>query len=298
MSVYNGEGYLKEALDSVLAQTRQDFEFIIINDGSTDDTAKILASYKDERLRVHDQENKGLVAALNRGVKLAGASLIARQDADDCSELERLEKQLAFLEANPETVVIGSSMKVMDKSGRSLHEHRVLLNDPELKQELLVRSPFAHGSAMFRKQAFEKAGGYHQDEWPAEDYGLWLRMAQYGKFANIDEPLYVYREGVDSISSGNLQLQNQKKQAIQAKAWHQRKHLLAGTIKTVGYPALAMGQFRVERITGNLLFTFRRGLAKASLPTAITAGKHLLADRGLRRKCARLVAVKLRLKHA
>lgn len=252
LSVYNGEQYIKESVDSLLAQSFKDFELIVIDDGSTDDTDKILKSYQDPRIKIYDQSNKGLVKSLNLGVELSGGEYIARQDADDRSEPERFEKQMAFLEANPKVVLIGSSMSVMGTDSKIKHEHRVLLNDPELKQELLVRSPFAHGSVVFRKAAFDKAGGYKQDDWPAEDYGLWLRMASEGLFANIDEPLYVYRETADSISSKNLELQEQKKHIIQKKAWLMRRSLQSKKIDTSGYANLEMGQLRIERIEQNM----------------------------------------------
>lgn len=296
MAVYNGESFLKDAVDSILSQTLNNFELLVINDGSSDKTKDILAGYSDKRLRVYDQTNKGLVVSLNRAVGLAKGRYIARQDADDLSSSGRLEKQLAFLEANPEVVIVGSSMSVIDDSGHKIHEHRVLLNDPELKQELLMRSPFAHGSVMFTKAAFVKAGGYKQDDWPAEDYGLWLHMANEGLFANIDEPLYAYRENMDSISSKNFDLQEQKKHILQEKAWRKHRQLQPKKIDTATYVNLEMGQLRIERITHNLTSVLRKSLRKFNFFAAGRTKIILLSDKGLRRKYARLIAVKLRLK--
>ena len=262
LSVYNGAMYLRESLDSLLNQSFKDFELIIINDGSTDDTAKILSSYKDDRIKMYEQDNLGLVSALNRGIGLASGKYIARQDADDKSEPKRLERQVASLEDNTELVVIGSSMSVMDETSKKKHVHKVLLNDPELKQELLVRSPFAHGSVMFKKDAFNRAGRYRQNEYPAEDYGLWLRLSEFGNFANFDSPLYVYRESDRSISSQNAELQDTRKHEIQNMAWTKRRHLLAKRIDTSGYAELDMGQLRIDRITQNLTYVLGKSLRK------------------------------------
>ncbi|MEK7594259.1 MAG: glycosyltransferase [Patescibacteria group bacterium] len=297
MSVYNGEAFLRDAIDSILAQTYKDFEFVIVNDGSTDGSESIIKSYNDPRIKLFSQDNEGLVAGLNKGIEQSSGEYIARQDADDMSEPTRLQKQLGLLQADEELVIVGSSMKVMDGAGKVLHEHRVLLNDPELEQELLIRSPFAHGSVVFRKSAYDKAGGYTQDEWPAEDYGLWLRMASFGKFANVDEPLYVYRDNAAGISAQNSTQQDGKRDALRLKAWSTRKTLLPKHLLTAGYVDLEMGQLQVERIASNLLFVLRKSLRRANLPTTITCLKLLLTDRGLRRKCARLIGVRLGLKH-
>ena len=249
MGAYNADSYIKAAVDSILGQSFTDFEFIIINDGSTDKTGKILANYKDKRIRVISQDNQGLVASLNTGIKMASGKYIARQDADDISEPTRLEKQIDLLQSSNKLVVAGSSIKVMDMGGKIMHEHRVLLNNPELKQELLIRSPFAHGSVIMQKDAVTKAGGYLKSEWPAEDYGLWLRMAEFGNFANLDEPLYIYRENVAGISAVNTSFQHEKVSKLHNYAWQRSKLLLKpGRINLSRYKNLAHGQERINRI--------------------------------------------------
>jgi glycosyltransferase involved in cell wall biosynthesis len=249
LPVYQGELFLAESINSILNQSYDNFELIIINDGSTDKTGDIIAGYKDKRISVVTQKNKGLVESLNIGIKMTKSEYIARQDADDISEPTRLEKQVNFLESHKNVVMAGCSMKVVDMSSAIMHEHRVLLNNPELKQELLMRSPFAHGSVMMRKDAVIKAGGYRKDEWPAEDYGLWLRMAEFGDFANLDEPLYIYRENTVGISASNSDLQNSKTIKIQDEAWLEAKKLLAaGTINLTTYNNLSHGQQRIKRI--------------------------------------------------
>lgn len=297
LPVYNGEEYIAEAMKSILTQSYKDFELIIVNDGSTDKTAKILDTFKDKRIKVVTQSNHGLVYSLNRAVREAKALLIARHDADDFSLPKRFEKQMKLFARNPDLVLAGSSIQVMDMDGAYLHDHMVLLDNPELKQELLVRSPFAHGSVIFKKDAFEKAGGYQQSEWPAEDYGLWLRMASFGDFANVDEPLYRYRENQDGISSTNWVLQTERAKAIRQKAWQKRQQLMPKRIQTTPYTKLKMGHFRLERITGNLLFCVKTSAKKGDLKTFLQVANLLAVDPWFRRKSARLVSRKVRGKH-
>lgn len=297
MSVYNGAAYLQAALDSILHQSFRDFELLVIDDGSTDGTAAILQACADQRLQVITQANQGLVASLNHGIELAKAEIIARHDADDQSEPERFAQQYAALQADPKVVLIGSSMAVMDTAGKRLHTHYVLLNDAELKQELLIRSPFAHGSTMFRKQAVAAAGGYRQTDWPAEDYGLWLRLAAQGAFMNLDAPLYVYRENRAGISLQNQTAQAAAVDRLQSTAWQQRQHLLPRRIRVAAYAKLPMGQFRIERITHNLLFGLRKSVRHGSLGTFRSSLRLLLSDKAITRKCARLVLIRLGLKH-
>ena len=269
MTVYNGEKYLREAIDSILAQTFSDFELIFINDGSTDKTSKILNSYKDPRIKIIDQSNKGLVASLNHGIKAAGGKYIARHDADDGSEPTRFAKQVRVLNERPRVVMVGTSMKVMDSQGKILHEHFVLINNNELRQELLVRSPFAHGSVMFRKDVAVRAGLYNQKYWPAEDYELWLRMCEHGELTNIDEPLYIYREHEGGISFTNQKLQIQKLKDVQSLAWQAKDRLIKKHIKLSPYKKLAKGQLRIERILANTVYISRRASREHNFRFAI-----------------------------
>lgn len=292
MPAYNAANYLKEAVDSVLAQTFKDFELIIINDGSTDETGKILNSYKDKRIKIITQKNKGLVATLNKGIGLAKAELIARHDADDRSLPDRFERQVTLFDDDPKLVLAGSSMGVMNMSSVYQHDHLLLLDDAELKQELLVRSPFAHGSVMFKKTAFLQAEKYQKSEWPAEDYGLWLRMAPFGAFANIDKPLYVYRENEQGISVSNSSAQAKQTRTIRNLAWHLRKQLIPQTLNVEKYLGLDMGQQRIERIAANLLSALAQATKKGDVVTGVKILRLLQSDKRLRRKCARLVLIR------
>jgi len=292
MPAYNAAEYIKVAVDSVLAQTFKDFELIIINDGSTDKTAEILATYKDKRINIITQKNKGLVASLNKGIGLAKAPLIARHDADDRSLPDRLEKQVKLFDDDPELVLAGSSMGVMNMMSIYQHDHLLLLDDPELKQELLVRSPFAHGSVVFKKSAFLKAGQYQQSDWPAEDYGLWLRMAPFGTFANIDKPLYIYRENEQGISASNNSAQIKQTHTIRNRAWQLRKQLIPRILNVEKYLTLNMGQQRIERIAANLLSSLAQATKKGDVVIGVKILRLLQNDGRLRRKCARLVLIR------
>lgn len=268
MSTYNSAATLSEAIDSILAQTFADFEFIIVNDGSSDNTRDVLKTITDQRVQVLEQENKGLVASLNRGIELAKGKYIARQDADDRSEPNRFQEQVNYLQSHPNVILVGSSMTVMDKSGKTTHKHAVLLGNNELKQELLVRSPFVHGSVMFNKDKAIQAGLYHNDTWPAEDYDLWLRLAPLGEFGNLDEYLYIYRETDAGISGQNATRQQEALKRVQQQAWSNRWGLTK-TINLHVYNAKEVGPERVNRVITNVGWSTHKSLSKIGVLFAI-----------------------------
>jgi len=207
MPVYNGESYLCEAIESVLGQTFENFEFLIINDGSTDSSEEIIRSYPDERIQLIQQCNRGLVESLNRGLQSARGTYIARMDADDISDPSRLEQEIKLFLSHPSLSVVGTSIKRIDPGGRFLKVDYYLANDAEIRQEMLLHNPFAHGSVMMRRDFALQAGGYRSEYWPAEDYDLWRRMAGFGELANILEPLYLYRENSNGTTSLHLSRQ-------------------------------------------------------------------------------------------
>lgn len=280
MPVYNGSRYLKEAVNSILSQTYSDFEFIVINDGSTDNTLEILSSYKDDRLIViNNNKNKGLVASLNLGIKSAKSTWIARQDADDYSDPSRLEKQVDFLKKHTDVIIVGSSMAVMNQESQITHKHSVLINDPELRQELLLRSPFAHGSVVFNKESVIKAGLYRQEYWPAEDYDLWLRLSKYGRLANIDEYLYVYREIEGTISTSNKVAQTKQVSRIQALAWQEKNRLVVNSrIRLSVYRKKDSGQQRIDRILENISFASSKARSDQKTKRFIVRNSALVAS--------------------
>jgi glycosyltransferase involved in cell wall biosynthesis len=251
MSVYNGEKYLKEAIDSILNQTFKDFEFIIINDGSTDNSLKIIKSYKDPSIILISRKNKGLVDSLNEGIKKAKGEYIARMDADDISLKERFKKQVEFLDKNTEVGLVGTSMKIIDDNGSVKRIQYVLCGDCELKSELILRCPYVHGSTMIRRNALPPSEIYRKKYWPAEDYDLWLRLAINTKISNLCEPLYHYRENNLGISSQNTALQSRKAHKIGLIGFKHNKILIKWGFMPWIYFTLKEGVGLLERIRQN-----------------------------------------------
>jgi len=195
MSVYNGEKYLDEAIQSILNQTYKNFEFIIINDGSTDKSLEIIKKYinQDKRIILINRENKGLIASLNEGIAKARGTYIARMDADDISLPNRFEEQVKFMEKNLDVGVCGSWVVVFGKN-RKDRLWKTSLKDDELKTNLLFSVPFAHPSVIIRTDLlFNNNIRYNSEFIHAEDYNLWVDLSNYTKFANIQKVLLKYR---------------------------------------------------------------------------------------------------------
>lgn len=202
MPVFNGEKYLAEAIESILNQTYSDFEFIIINDGSTDSTAEILERYRqrDRRIKIYNQSNQGLVASLNRGINLAQGVYIARMDADDISLPVRLQLQVDYLKKYPDIGLAGTGCFIIDAQGKSLDTVSVTFEPHTLKTLINETNQFTHGSVVFRKSCTDQVGPYRESFRYAQDYDLWLRIADRFGLGNIPEPLYKWRLTFDSIS--------------------------------------------------------------------------------------------------
>ncbi len=229
MSVCNGEKYLKGAIESILNQTFRDFEFIIIDDSSTDRTPEILKEYarKNERIKIiTNSENIGLTKSLNEAIKQAKGKYIARMDADDISEPERLEKQVQFMENNPEMVLCGTLGWIINKKGEKIKEKNLKINYNEIKKKLLFNNQFIHSTLFLRKDILNKEGFYDESFEKSQDYDLVLRLASKYQVANL--PIYLIRWRVDdkSLSWSN---RRQELSAIRAR-W------LA--ITRYGYPKL------------------------------------------------------------
>ncbi len=210
MSVYNGERFLREAIDSILNQTYKDFEFIIVNDGSTDRSEKIIRSYKDKRIRLINQKNHGLVYSLNKGVKLARSDLIARMDADDVSKPDRLKEEIKLFNANIRLGLVGTFFELIDfENGQSLGiEITPLTKSIDIKRSMLFVNPIAHGSSMYRKEAYIDSGGYRSDYGPTEDYDLWRRISKNWELEIVPKVLFSYRiNNPKSISQSKNKIQ-------------------------------------------------------------------------------------------
>lgn len=207
MAVYNGETYLREAIDSILNQTFTNFEFIIINDGSTDGTQQILESYKDPRIIPVHQEHLGFTKSLNNGIALAKGEYIARQDADDISMPDRLEKQIEFLERHKNIALLGTATKFVDEKGRYLYTIEFSCDHFAIERGMNRQNHFIHGSVMFKKQYFFELGGYRDFFLTSQDFDLWLRFIENYEVANLSNPLYKRRITSHSITLKNIVLQ-------------------------------------------------------------------------------------------
>jgi glycosyltransferase involved in cell wall biosynthesis len=192
MSVYNGEKYLAEAIESILGQTFTNFEFLIINNGSTDKSRKILLSYSDNRIKLIDNKiNVGLIKSLNKGLDLALGKYIARMDADDISLPGRLQIQFEFMEKNPHIDVCGSWYEMF---GNKNCITETPVQDKDIKETLFFHNCIAHPTVIIRKNTLDKYQiKYNENYLHSEDYELWCREVNRLKFANIPEALIKYR---------------------------------------------------------------------------------------------------------
>jgi len=193
MAVYNGRRYLREAIDSVLAQTFQDFELIVVDDGSTDATPRILARYKDPRLRVIRQENAGRAVARNRALDEAQGEYIAINDADDVSLPSRLEEQMEFLGHHPEIALLGAHAMMVDEKDRPIWPVIHPVEHKKIRETLASHMAFVHPTVVFRKSVIPDCGGYRAEFPLAQDYDLALRITERFRCANIGKPLLRYR---------------------------------------------------------------------------------------------------------
>ena len=194
MPVYNGEAYIREAIDSILSQTFGDFELLILNDGSSDRSAAIVKSYQDPRIRlIENPTNLGLIPTLNRGLQLARGMFIARMDCDDRSLPQRFVRQLEFLRAHPNVGICGAWMEAIGE--REGYIWRYPIEPERIRASLLFESVLAHPSVMMRRELLERHGlCYSVTYQDAEDYGLWFEAAQHFALANLSEVLVQYRK--------------------------------------------------------------------------------------------------------
>lgn len=213
MTVYNRQEFLKAALHSILDQTLRDFEFIIVDDGSTDGSTAILRDYaaREPRIRLLVKENQGLIQALNDGLDLARGEFIARMDSDDVARPNRFAKQIGYLQSHPEVVCLGSCSRYMDANGVPLFNRRMPLSHEQIDAFHLggIGGWIQHPTAMIRRSAFDKVGRYDARYLYAEDYELWFRLARVGKLANLPDVLLNYRLHADAVSQAKSREQMQ-----------------------------------------------------------------------------------------
>ena len=190
MPAYNAEKYINETIDSILNQSYKDFEFIIINDGSTDRTKEIILSYSDERIvYLENEKNSGIVVTLNKGLEKASGEYIARMDSDDISLVNRLEKQVEFMDKNLDVGVLGTGICVFGDSIND-QERVFTTNSEQLKAELIFNSCIAHPTVMIRSSILKNNNLNYSEEFAgAEDYHLWWRIAKVSKIATLPDIL-------------------------------------------------------------------------------------------------------------
>jgi len=232
MSVYDEkERFLKRSMESILHQTFSDFEFIIIDDGTTDKQCLAILnafSEKDSRIKLfHNKKNLGLTESLNKGIAFAQGKYIARLDSDDVADIHRLEKQLEFMEKNPEIVLCGSWSYIINEKDDIIGEKKFFTDYEKIKKNLLLFNFFTHSSLFFQRDMIEKLGGYNKNAKKAQDYDLILKISARHVVANIPEFLCFNR-----VWPGNITSKGKKKQewyAIKAR-WN--------AIWSYGYPKI------------------------------------------------------------
>ena len=225
MPVYNAAPYLVASVASIIEQDFRDWELICVNDGSRDDSLSILERFAnlDSRVRVIDQKNGGIVAALQRAIAESRGELLARMDADDISVTTRFGKQVDYLQRHPDVVVVGGAALEIDADGDPLRITRHPSDSEELVERLLTRhSALIHPSVMMRRESVRKVGGYRaQYQW-IEDHDLWLRLSQIGKLSNIDDVVLGYRQHSTSVCWQRSNTQRELMNTLLQEAYAER----------------------------------------------------------------------------
>lgn len=238
MSVYNDEKYLAESIDSILNQTYQNFEFIIIDDASTDSSSEILRHYASEDSRIKlivNTENKGLSYNLAEGVSLVSTPWIARMDGDDIAHQDRLLRQMEYVDNNPNIDIVGSFVIDIDARGKEIELRKVPTSHEKIAK-LIWTCPFIHPTVLFRKEAIEQVGSYNKNLRRRQDYELWFRCHKGGlSFHNIDEPLLYYRSTDDYFKKNDIFVQFQQAKMGYSGSWSVKASPIAYLGVTVSF---------------------------------------------------------------
>ncbi|MCX6715656.1 MAG: glycosyltransferase family 2 protein [Candidatus Taylorbacteria bacterium] len=261
MPAYNAEKYIGEAIESILNQTFRDFEFIIIDDCSTDKTWEIIQEYakKDSRIVAsRNDKNLKISAALNKGIDIAHGKYIARMDADDWSYPDRLQKQFDFMQANPDIGVSGGTMEVCDEKLVMKGYRKYKLTDLEIRKKIFRYSPFCHAAVMYRYSIDER---YNSSLDYAEDYDLYFRIGKKFSFGNLDEILIKVRRIEAGISISQVRIQEKRTIYIRLKAIMEYGY----KINKLDFIYLIMQYVSIYIIPSNIkiwLFSYIRDLKK------------------------------------
>lgn len=275
MSVYNGGRRLPETVESVLSQENVSFEFVIVNDGSTDETSEILERYaaQDARVRILHREKQGLTKSLIEGCRMARGKYIARQDAGDVSLAGRLRKQLDEISAHADAAAVSGGTRFIGPEGEQLYE--VLPVTPDLTTRLLelelnkIEGPSMHGCTMFSREQYEQVGGYRSAFYFAQDLDLWIRLAEIGKHVAIRDVVYEASLTIGAISSRYRKQQVETARLILESARLRRNALSDGEVLRQGATIRADGNKRPGRSErANALYFIGACLRQRSSPKA------------------------------
>lgn len=232
LPVYNAEKFLKEAIQSVLDQTFGSFELIILNDGSTDESEKIVNSFVDPRIRYIKHANNGLIYTLNLGLELAKFEIVARMDADDICVPERFSLQYAYLKEHNNIGAVGGQTQLIGSTGVSVGNGIYPITSLDCRSVARFGAPLAHPAVMFRKSLVISCGGYREAFKHAEDYDLWLRILERSEIANLDCILLKYR--LHDVSVSKVHADQQQVSTIAAK--------VSAKLRRVGEPDFEYGK--------------------------------------------------------
>lgn len=292
MPVFNAERYIAEAVESILAQTFTDFEFLIVDDGSTDRSLEVLQRYaaQDNRIKLRSRPNTGYVVALNEMLADARGEFIARMDADDRSWATRFEGQLCYLESHRECVVVGSATRWIDSDGHVLRVHSAPLGHEEIDAAHLSvpEAVISHPAAMVRAEVFRAVGSYDPNLFGAEDLDLWLRTAEYGQLANLPDVLLDYRMHLQKVGIAKKTAQHGAALESIARA-RTRRRLSMGELQKTESSAVGLPEWVQHRtwawwaLSSGNVWTARKHAVRAFLrrPLSLATWKVLLcAARG------------------
>lgn len=223
--VFNGNGYLPAALDSILFQTYKNIEVIAIDDGSTDNSYEILQKYAktDSRLRIYrNRQNLNISNTLNRGIKLAKGQYIARMDADDIALPHRLERQMRYLKSHPEVIIVGGQVKTIDTEGKALGRKLFPVSNKQIREAIFTSNPIQHPTALINRFLLPKNFVWYDATLPpAEDYDLFFRLGKFGNFHNLSCFVLKYRQYIGSSTFKNPIKTFSATKQVRARAIHQ-----------------------------------------------------------------------------
>ena len=260
MTMFDAAPHLRASVESILSQTFGDFEFVIVDDGSRDESAAIVEGYRDARIRlVRNDRNKGQTPCLNQGLALARGTWVARQDADDISLPQRLERQMERLRWDEKLALLGCQAWLVDDGGKFTGLLDVALGPESIEWAGLWENPFIHTAAIFRRDAVVRLGGYDESFRICQDYDLWMRVAAEHPAANLSERLVVYRHAAQS-------LQHSGRETVREESRRVLRRVLAR----------AFPQTISDEVT-NVLMRFREGVAAEGLAEFREVYTHLLA---------------------